>query len=92
MGEKLGRRGVERGEGSTEGRKDARVVINTAAALRTKKLWDRLGGGGGGGGGGAGGVVVAAAAARGGGQKQTFLESRYPVSRVSRYWFDTYQL
>lgn len=25
-------------------------------------------------------------------QKQTFLESVYPVSGVSRYYFDTYQL
>jgi len=43
----------------------------------TKKLQrDRLDGGGGGGGGNAN-------------QKQTFLESRYPVSRVFGYWFDT---
>jgi len=57
----------------------------------TKKLRDqpvRAAGGGhgggdvGGGGGGGGGAS----------QKQTFLESRHPVSRVSRYWFDTYQL
>lgn len=64
-------------EGMTGMRKDARVVINAAAALqRTKKLRDRPGGSGGG----------------DASQKQTFLESRYPVSRVSRYWFDTYQL
>lgn len=71
-------------EGGEGGGKE--IVINTAAVLCGPRSC------------GTGRVLVVTAGGRVRrrrgrcGRKQTFLESRYPVSRLSRYWFDTYQL